>query len=1216
MQIFHGQRRLNFKLAWRAAACFAAVMAAFFASATPPPPVELTLTGDWQIQVVAMLDNGATLTNAVDVPPPNWLTVTAERHASLPLFNPQAGGWAKGARLQALLAQECTTPHLLQPASLVLRLGPEPDAPLLAMGQDYDADLDWGTFGRRADGNVKEGQAVFASYRHGLLRLDSIVLTADRRIELRAGEAKSAAPSPPVLRRGERRLANVWLPGVLPKLDPQNLFPILETVFPEPPPESPTPAEKFLPRTMTKLRSGQPLRILAWGDSVTVGTFVPDWEHQRWQEQFVTRLRARFPQAQIELVTEAWGGRNTGSYLAEPPGSEHNYAEKVLAQKPDLIVSEFVNDAGLNEEQVEQRYGKLLADFKAIGAEWIILSPHYVRPDWMGLTKEREIDDDPRAYVKGLRQFTARHDIAIADASLRYGRLWRQGIPYSTLMLNSINHPNAQGMGLFADSLLALFPKATGGTASEWHFNRDGDSEDWQANAHLADARVAGGAWRARGAGLDPILEYQPRLDLPADPWDVIEVRLKADRDGLAEIFWSNTTTGRYGGFSQEKSTRFPVAGGKEWHTYRVRPFWHPDGQIVRLRLDLYDAANFELDSLRVVKAPELPAPVEPEFNFSGGAENWRGEDGAAVTATNSALAVTLNEPSGLAVAPPVGFDADQRSYVSLRMAVDCGHHATLHFAAADRAGLHSYAFPIHADGREHTYNVPLSTSRPWRGKIITLALRPSDEPGATARLQWFKASATPQGGPELQVRWFGFEDFPARAGWPLALAARVANDGGAVVTNVTATLRLPDGVRTLTNVITTRAALAPGEETTLRWTVAAKKPISGEAALVIRAGNASEVAATATLSVTAIPRDAKRGYVPVPKPVRGPFEVGVYYFPGWPSAKQWQPLQSFPERRPVLGWYREGDPEVADWHIKWAVEHGITFFIYDWYWVRGQRQLEHGLHDGYFKARYRSLLKFCLLWANHNPPGTSSREDCLNVTRFWIENYFRQPEHVTLDGKPVVIIFAPENLTHDLGADQVRPVFDAMRAECVRAGLKGLYLIARVNDAAQARQAAAEGYDAVTSYTWPHLGVPAGEFRAPFATILEGYRRQWQHILETADIPLVPPVCGGWDSRPWHGENDFIRFDRTPELFRQHLRDARVLLEKNPNHPRLRNMLIIEAWNEWGEGAYIEPHTEFGFGYLDAIRSALTPAREPHQDVAPVDVGRGPYDVPFPAPR
>jgi hypothetical protein len=35
--------------------------------------------------------------------------------------------------------------------------------------------------------------------------------------------------------------------------------------------------------------------------------------------------------------------------------------------------------------------------------------------------------------------------------------LWRQGIPYNALMLNAINHPDARGMRLFADALMALF---------------------------------------------------------------------------------------------------------------------------------------------------------------------------------------------------------------------------------------------------------------------------------------------------------------------------------------------------------------------------------------------------------------------------------------------------------------------------------------------------------------------------------------------------------------------------------------------------------------------------------------------------------------------------------------------------------------------------------------------------------------------------------------
>lgn len=76
----------------------------------------------------------------------------------------------------------------------------------------------------------------------------------------------------------------------------------------------------------------------------------------------------------------------------------------------------------------------------------------------MGLDRERDIDDDPRPYVAGLRRFATTHGLALADASRRYGRLWRQGIPYTSLMLNSINHPDAAGMSLFADALMDLFP--------------------------------------------------------------------------------------------------------------------------------------------------------------------------------------------------------------------------------------------------------------------------------------------------------------------------------------------------------------------------------------------------------------------------------------------------------------------------------------------------------------------------------------------------------------------------------------------------------------------------------------------------------------------------------------------------------------------------------------------------------------------------------------
>ena len=419
-------------------------------------PARFNVAGDWEVRV--LVDEPRALSTTLRVSPPPMLSVSAERHERLPVFNPRAGGWVKGAQLHGVQAQETTTPGLLDAGSFVLRAGPEPDAAVFKRGQDYLVDENWGTFGRTTNSSIKAEQAVFASYRHARLRLDAVVLTRDNQIVLRPGQARVAAPLSPKAGEGERHLGNIWLPGRVVKLGAENLFPILESGYPEAARNDPAPAERLLPRTLKKLRSGGQLRVLAWGDSVTECQYVPDWERNRWQAQFVTRLRERFPKADIELVTEAWGGRNTASYLNEPPGSAHNYREKVLGAKPDLIVSEFVNDAGLNPQQVEERYGKLIADFQGLGAEWIILTSHYVRPDWMGLTREREIDNDPLPYVAGLRQFAVKHSVALADASRRYVRLWRQGLPYNTLMLNSINHPDARGMKIFADALMELFP--------------------------------------------------------------------------------------------------------------------------------------------------------------------------------------------------------------------------------------------------------------------------------------------------------------------------------------------------------------------------------------------------------------------------------------------------------------------------------------------------------------------------------------------------------------------------------------------------------------------------------------------------------------------------------------------------------------------------------------------------------------------------------------
>lgn len=756
---------------------------------------------------------------------------------------------------------------------------------------------------------------------------------------------------------------------------------------------------------------------------------------------------------------------------------------------------------------------------------------------------------------------------------------------------------------------------ATNRVLAEWTYDRPGDLQGWQPNADLTNVVVTNGVLQCSAVGGDPILELRPLLESAASPWDVVEIRLKADRDGMAELFWSNTSTGRYGGFAQERSTRFNVSGDGQWRTYRLLPGWHPERKIVRLRFDVYEAARFELDFLRVVKLATPAATANADFDFNKGAEGWQWFDTSdAQTSTPWQGKEFRPTPTGLLLSAALEVNATDQNFVSVRLAVDRGRHATLFFLTEQGRGLHSFTFPIEADGRDRTYNLDLLAAKDWRGRVIGLGLRPSDATNATARLRSLAVSDAPQGPPQLKVVAFALEDALPRVGKPAQLVAVLENTGGQMATNISAKLDLPGGLKLLASPPTDVrvAPLGFGEETKLTWTVQAGRPLESKVHLKIAAAGAEGITATAPVRFTPRLTAAKTGYVPEPEPVRGQFEVGVYYFPGWKTASQWQPIQRFPERKPVLGWYREGEPEIADWHIKWAVDHGITFFAYDWYWSQGARQLEHALHEGYFKARYHHLLKFCLLWANHNPPHTSSHEDCLAVTRYWIENYFRRPEHLMFDGKPVMIIFSVDRLREDLGSDGVKRAFEAMRAECQRAGLRGLYLIACVGDAGGARRAAQEGYDAVTAYTWPHLGMTGEGMFAPFETLVPGYRRQWEHLFAESPIPLTPlPVCGGWDSRPWHGENNLVRFGRTPELFKRHLLDAKQVIETRISKLETRKAVLVEAWNEWGEGSYIEPHSEFGFGYLDAIRDVFTDATKAHDDATPADVGLGPYDVP-----
>lgn len=388
------------------------------------------------------------------VSPAESVEVKDERYDELADYNPTAGGWMKGTRLHGLITVETTAAGLLDPNSVVLKPGPG-DAVPFRPGADYALEGQWATVGRLPNGAIEPHKPIWADYRYGLNRIDTITVDRKGHVFLVRGTPHNATPHPPDTRIGEVAIANIWVPGRLAALSADNIYPILEPSYPEPKRRGNPPAADLLPKTWAKLHSGKAVNVLAWGDSVTAGGQASDVAHQ-YQSRFVTLLQQKFPASPIHLTTLGWGGRATESFLKEPPGAPYNFQEKVLDPHPDLIVMEFVNDAYLTPAQVEERYSMLLHRFQEIGAEWVILTPHYVRPDWMGAANDR-VESDPRPYVAGVRAFAAKHHVALADASLRWGHLVKEGIPYTTLLCNSINHPDDRGHEMFARSLMELF---------------------------------------------------------------------------------------------------------------------------------------------------------------------------------------------------------------------------------------------------------------------------------------------------------------------------------------------------------------------------------------------------------------------------------------------------------------------------------------------------------------------------------------------------------------------------------------------------------------------------------------------------------------------------------------------------------------------------------------------------------------------------------------
>lgn len=380
-----------------------------------------------------------------------------------------------------------------------------------------------------------------------------------------------------------------------------------------------------------------------------------------------------------------------------------------------------------------------------------------------------------------------------------------------------------------------------------------------------------------------------------------------------------------------------------------------------------------------------------------------------------------------------------------------------------------------------------------------------------------------------------------------------------------------------------------------------------------------------AALSVSAQPSEGSARYVPVPEPVDiGDLLVGAWMCPLWRqgsrNGKEWDPIVPYPERRPLLGWYDEGSPEVTDWEITWAVSHGISFFVPCWYRQRDnlgkpvESVLEHWVRDGLANARYRDQIRFAILWenSNHIASGVASQQDLLdNLMPYWIAQFFTRSNYLVLDGKPVLFIYSVRKLVSDLGGvEATREAVEAMRRACCEAGFAGLTVIgvhnARPDDPLE--QMSAIGLDCVSSYHWPTF---AGRMPKVWdgAGLIGAQEGCWRTQESSASLPSIVTVSMGWDDRPWGGRPGWRL---TPDEFGRLCRRAKAFVQERQAPGHAGRMVLVDNWNEFGEGHYVFPHQEHGFGYLDAIRSAFGNGPQAHTDAVPEHLGLGPYDSLF----
>lgn len=299
------------------------------------------------------------------------------------------------------------------------------------------------------------------------------------------------------------------------------------------------------------------------------------------------------------------------------------------------------------------------------------------------------------------------------------------------------------------------------------------------------------------------------------------------------------------------------------------------------------------------------------------------------------------------------------------------------------------------------------------------------------------------------------------------------------------------------------------------------------------------------------------------------------------------------------LGFYDLRVPEVREQQAELAREHGIHGFCYYHYWFNGHRVLERPFAEVLASGRPR--FPFCVCWANENwtrrwdggddrvlIAQDSSVEDDRRFIRDLVPA-LRDPRYIRVDGRPLLIVYRLDRL-----ADPRRTA-EVWREEADAAGVGDLYLCcAQVFGTIDPRP---HGFDAALEFP-PLTAFQQAPMPCWPGALVDRHPRFSGAVLDylttairMADRPapeftMMKGVMPRWDNTARRQLTGIVFLGSTPEAYEYWL--GRAVEHMVTRYQGDERLVFVNAWNEWSEGAHLEPDRAHGRRYLEATRNVV----------------------------